>query len=88
MVKFLTNFRVAGNHMSLPLTLPLDLLEQALRFYEGSPDGQYDEVAVRLIEAEIVRRVPGEWRAYQGHIEANLNAGLPVLCFVDWRRSR
>ena len=34
----------------------LELLKRALRFYEGCPDGQYDELVVELIHDRLARR--------------------------------
>lgn len=39
-----------------------DELNRGLKFYEESPDGQYDEIAAAAIRHELVKRVPSHYK--------------------------
>ena len=56
----------------------LELLARALRFYEGCPDGQYDELMVELIRERLAQQEPAAWKWQQAPIRTAWGAEMVV----------
>lgn len=55
-----------------------ELLARALRFYEGCPDGQYDELMVELIRERLAQQEPVALKWQQAPIRTAWGDGMVV----------